>query len=82
MELAVCAEERGINEGNIICTMQEWQVVPRIAAAVALKAKEQGLAQLNKTREQLMEEATTKIKGVRDGLGLFMKEGLISPPPK
>jgi len=82
MELAVCAEERGINEGNIICTMQEWQVVPRIAAAVALKAKEQGLAQLNKTREQLMEEATTKIRGVRHGLGLFMKEGLISPPPK
>jgi len=82
MELAACAEERGINEANIICTMDEWEVVPRIAAAVALKAKEQGLAQLNKTREQLMAEATTKIRGVRDGLGLFMKEGLISPPPK
>lgn len=82
MELAVCAEERGINDDNIICTMQEWQVVPRIAAAVALKAKEQGLAQLNKTREQLMEESTIKIRAVRDGLDLFMKEGLISRPPQ
>jgi malate dehydrogenase (oxaloacetate-decarboxylating) len=82
MELAACAEERGINEDNIICTMQEWHVVPRIAAAAALKAQEQGLAQLNKTKEQLMEEAAIKIRAVRDGLGVFMKEGLVSPPPK
>jgi malate dehydrogenase (oxaloacetate-decarboxylating) len=81
MELAACGEERGIDNSNIICTMQEWEVVPRIAAATALAAQEQGLAHLSRTRAQLMEGAETRIKAVRDGLALFMKEGLISPAP-
>ncbi|HSB45192.1 MAG TPA: NADP-dependent malic enzyme [Nitrospira sp.] len=81
MELAACAEERGINEDNIICTMEEWKIVPRIAAATARKAQEQGLAQLSKTTVQLMEEATARILTVREGLSHFMKEGIIPPPP-
>jgi malate dehydrogenase (oxaloacetate-decarboxylating) len=81
MELAACAEERGINEDNIICTMEEWKIVPRIAAATARKAQEQGLAQLSKTNAQLMEGATARIQTVREGLSHFMKEGIIPPPP-
>jgi malate dehydrogenase (oxaloacetate-decarboxylating) len=82
LELAACAEERGINEANIICTMDEWEVVPRIAAATALKAQEQGLAQLNKKKQQLVEEAVRTISAVREGLSLLMREGLIPAPPK
>src|SRR5512143_3654749 len=81
LELAACAEERGINEDNIICTMEEWKIVPRIAAATARKAQEQGLAQLSKTNEQLIEGATARILTVREGLSHFMKEGIIPPPP-
>ena len=81
LELAACAEERGINEDNIICTMEEWKIVPRIAAATARKAQEQGLAQLSKATELLMEEATARILTVRQGLSHFMKEGIIPPPP-
>src|SRR5512147_264680 len=81
MELAACAEERGINEDNIICTMEEWKIVPRIAAATARKAQEQGLAQLSKATELFMEEATARILTVRQGLSHFMQEGIIPPPP-
>jgi len=82
LELAACAEERGINEANIICTMDEWEVVPRIATATALKAQERGLAQLSKEKKQLMEEAVKTISAVREGLGLFMRDGLIPAPPQ
>jgi malate dehydrogenase (oxaloacetate-decarboxylating) len=81
MELATCAEERGINEDNIICSMDEWEVVPRIATATALKAQEQGLAQLSRTKAQLMEGAAARIKHVREAVRLVMKEGGILPPP-
>lgn len=79
LELAACAEERGIHEDNIIPTMDEWQVVPRIAAATGLAAQRQGLAQLSLTREELIEEATSRIQTVRQGVRLFMKEGCIPP---
>ncbi|WP_455246129.1 NAD(P)-dependent malic enzyme [Petrachloros mirabilis] len=82
MELAACAEERGIGDSNIICTMEEWEVVPRIAAATALMAQKQGLAQLSRSKEQLIEEAVRRIGEARDGLRLFMNEGVIPPAPK
>ena len=81
MELASCAEERGISDDNIISTMDEWEVVPRIAAATALKAQEQGLAQRSRTKVQLMEEAAERIRQVRETVRLVMKEGGIVPPP-
>lgn len=82
MELAACAEERGIDESNIVSTMDEWEVVPRIAVATAMKAQEQGLAQLSKTGVQIKEESAARIRNVREGLRLLMKEGLISPVPE
>ena len=80
-ELAACAEARGINDENIICTMDEWEVVPRIAAATALKAQEQGLAQLSRTRQQLMAGAIERITQVREAVRVLMKEGVIVPSP-
>jgi malate dehydrogenase (oxaloacetate-decarboxylating) len=81
MELAACAEERGINEDNIICTMEEWEVVPRLAVATALTAQQHGVAQVSRTKAQLMEGAVTRIKSAREGLRLLMKEGVIPVPP-
>ena len=82
MELAACAETRGINDENIICSMDEWEVVPRIAAATALKAQEQGLAQLSQTKQQLMAGAIEQITCVREAVRALMKEGVIAPPPR
>jgi malate dehydrogenase (oxaloacetate-decarboxylating) len=81
MELAACAEARGISDENIICTMNEWEVVPRIAATTACKAQEQGLAQQNQTKAHLMAGAESRIRNVREGVGVFMKEGVILSAP-
>ena len=60
-ELAKCAEEKGISEDYIIPTMAEAEVYPREAAAVAMKAQEQGVARLNKTYNEEIETATAMI---------------------
>lgn len=80
-ELAQCAQDKGIHEDYIIPTMAEWEVFPREAVAVAMKAQEQGVARLNATREELYARASAMIKASRDQVYLLMKEGLIASPP-
>jgi len=80
-ELARCAEERGIHAENILPRMEEWEVVPRVAAATALKAQEQGLARVRKNRQELLDAAAKKIKEARDATRVLMQEGVIMPPP-
>ncbi|MEQ1794912.1 MAG: NADP-dependent malic enzyme [Nitrospira sp.] len=81
LELAACAEERGIHDESILPTMDEWNVVPRVAAATGLAAQRQGLAQLNLTQEELISAATARIHTVREGMRLFMKQGIIRTDP-
>ncbi|HBA55551.1 MAG TPA: malate dehydrogenase, partial [Syntrophorhabdus aromaticivorans] len=45
-ELAKCAEDKGLQEDHLLPTMDEWEVFPREAVAVARKAMEQGVAGL------------------------------------
>jgi len=80
-ELARCAKARGLGEEHIVPAMDEWEIVPRIAAAVALKAQEQGIARLSRTREQLEAEALRCIRAAREATAVLMKEGLIAAPP-
>ena len=80
-ELAKVAEDNGLREDYIIPTMEEWEVFPREAVAVALKAIEQGVAQVHRTREELMKMAEEKIKNARESVQLLMKEGFIPPAP-
>ena len=81
-ELARCAEDKGIHEDYIAPTMDEWDVFPREAVAVAMKAQEQGVARLQATREALYAQASATIKAARDGVQLLMREGLIAPVPE
>jgi len=81
-ELANCAEERGIDEENIAPNMDEWEVFPREAVATAMKAQEQGIARLSKTREQLYEEASVIIRQAREATQCLMREGFIAPAPE
>ncbi len=76
-ELARCAEDRGLKDDYIIPTMDDWEVFPREAVAVALKAIEQGVARLTLTRDELYAQAAAKIKRARDETQVLMKEGLI-----
>jgi len=80
-ELARCAEDGGLSEERIIPKMDEWEVFPREAVAVAMKAQEQGVARRQATREQLYAEASATIKAAREGVHVLMREGLIAAPP-
>ncbi|MGB3906220.1 MAG: NADP-dependent malic enzyme [Anaerolineae bacterium] len=81
-ELAKTAQDRGLREDYLIPTMDEWQVFPREAVAVGLKAIEQGVARLNLSRDQLYEQASEIIKRARGEIQLLMDEGFIPPAPE
>jgi malate dehydrogenase (oxaloacetate-decarboxylating) len=80
-ELANCAEERGINERNILPRMDEWEVFPREAVACALKSIEQGVARVKPSKQQLYERASAIIQNARQSTELLMEKGLIKKPP-
>jgi malate dehydrogenase (oxaloacetate-decarboxylating) len=81
-ELARCAEDKGLREDYIVPSMDEWEVLPREAAAVAMKAQEQGVARLTATREELLAQASTTIRAARDQVQMLMEKGLIPPVPE
>ena len=80
-ELARCAEDKGINEDYIVPTMDEWEVFPREATAVALKAIEQGVARLKLSRNEIFKNAERIIRHAREETQLLMQEGIIKPAP-
>jgi malate dehydrogenase (oxaloacetate-decarboxylating) len=80
-EVALFAEERGIDEDNIMPTMDEWELYPRQAVAVALKAQEQGVARLDLSREELFDVAESKIRQAREMIRVLMEHEVIPPAP-
>lgn len=80
-ELARCAEARGLHEDYIVPTMEEWDVVPRVAVAAAMTAQEQGTARLVKSAEDLSRVAEGKIREAREALAALMAQGVIGLPP-
>jgi malate dehydrogenase (oxaloacetate-decarboxylating) len=81
LELAKVAEDKGLKEDCIIPTMDEWEVYPREAAAVGMKAIEQGVARLKFTHAELLKNAETIIKAAREETKAMMKDGWIKPFP-
>jgi malate dehydrogenase (oxaloacetate-decarboxylating) len=80
-ELAIYAEERGINEKDILPRMDEWDVFPREAVACAQKSIEQGVARVKPSKDELYERASAIIQNARQSTELLMKHGLIKQPP-
>lgn len=76
-ELAKTAEDKGLSEDYIIPAMDEWEVFPREAAAVGIKAIEQGIAEKIMTREELYKTAESIIKRARQETKLLMENGVI-----
>jgi len=73
---------RGLSEDYVIPTMEDWEVFPREAVAVGMKAIEQGVARLKLSEEELYEKALSMIKESRDKLHCLMENGLIKKPPE
>ena len=78
-ELAKVAEDKGLNPEYIIPSMDEWEVFPREAAAVAAKAVEQGVARINLTYEEEIEKASKIIKHARSITQHLMEHKFIRP---
>jgi malate dehydrogenase (oxaloacetate-decarboxylating) len=77
--LADMAEEKGLTPEYILPTMDEWEVFPREAAAVAVKAVEQGLARKEVTYEEELKHAGEIIRRSRSLTETMMEEGFIAP---
>ena len=80
-ELALFAEEQGLDEEHIVPTMSDWEVFPREAAAVGVKAQEQGVARLSLSRDELLSKAETIIREAQEMTRFMMEKGLIPPVP-
>jgi malate dehydrogenase (oxaloacetate-decarboxylating) len=76
-ELAKTAEDKGLKDDYIIPTMQEWEVFPREAVAVGMKAIEQGIALQPMERDELYKRAESIIKSSRDKTKLLFEKGFI-----
>jgi len=81
MELAKYAEENGgISEERILPTMEEWEVYPRVAAAIAVRAVEEGVARRTTTYKEELERAREIIGNARKKVEVLFERGLIPPP--
>jgi malate dehydrogenase (oxaloacetate-decarboxylating) len=81
-ELARCAEERGLDEDHILPTMDDWEVFPREAAAVGVRAQEQGVARLSLPRDELLDNAKQIIQKAQEMTRFLMEKELIPPLPE
>jgi malate dehydrogenase (oxaloacetate-decarboxylating) len=70
-----------LDDEHILPDMDDWEVFPREAAAVGMKAQEQGVARLQMSYDDLLHHARTIIKRSRDLTRTMMREGFIAEPP-
>lgn len=75
--LADMAVEQGLSEDHILPNMDDWEVFPREAAAVAAKAVEEGIALKPLTYEEELKNAKKIIRRSRDLTKSMMDEGFI-----
>jgi len=70
-----------LDEEHLLPTMDDWEVFPREAAAVGMKAQEQGVAGLEKSYEELYSHAKKVIQRSRGLTEMMQEHGFIPPPP-
>jgi len=71
-----------LDEEHILPSMDDWEVFPREAAAVGIKAQEQGVARLVKSYEELYHHAHEIIRRSREQTRVMMDEGFIAKAPE
>lgn len=82
MEIAKVAEDKAeLNPNFIVPTMDDWDLFPREAVAVALKAMEEGVARVKRSKQDLFDHASAIIKRSRDLTAAMMRDGFIKVPP-
>ncbi|MCJ7825885.1 MAG: NADP-dependent malic enzyme [Anaerolineales bacterium] len=77
--LAEMAEKKGLTPEYVLPTMDEWEVYPREAAAVAVQAVKEGIARIPLTYEEELKNAEEIIRRSRGLTTHMMEEGFIAP---
>lgn len=80
--LADMAVERGLDDEHILPTMDDWEVFPREAVAVGMKAQEQKLARFDVPKDELYRKASDVIARSRQMTQWMMRQGFIPEPPE
>jgi malate dehydrogenase (oxaloacetate-decarboxylating) len=70
-----------LSANHILPTMDDWEIFPREAAAVAVKAQEQGLARISISYEDEYKQAMDIISRSRNLTQMMMKDGFIADAP-
>jgi malate dehydrogenase (oxaloacetate-decarboxylating) len=81
-ELALHAADEGLSKTHILPTMVEWKVYPEVAATVGSLAVKEGHARKRASRKELLQSATTMIRGARTLMDALRKSGVILDPPE
>ncbi|HBU69502.1 MAG TPA: malate dehydrogenase [Elusimicrobia bacterium] len=79
LELAACIKESRLKPTQILPTMDDWDVYPRVAAAVGMKAIEQQIADIKLSRSKIYSQAKAMITRSRAITQNMMKKGFIKP---
>ena len=79
--LASYQRERVLDEEHLLPTMGDWEVFPREAAAVGIKAQEQGVARHQLTYAELLNQARQTIQKAQDMTHFLMEKEIIPTVP-
>lgn len=79
VELASCLKTSALKADRILPTMDNWEIYPRIAAAIGMKAIEQKVADKKISRDKLYNEARALIRRSRAITETMMKKRYIRP---
>jgi malate dehydrogenase (oxaloacetate-decarboxylating) len=71
-----------LDENHILPEMTESAIYPLQAAAVGLKAQEQGLARIKMSQDDLLDHASYMISTAQAATDVLMSEGCIPPMPE
>jgi len=77
VELAACITDNKIKPNKILPTMDEWQIYPKVAAAVGVKAVKEKIAGKKLSYDKLFAQASDMIKRSRAITADMMKKGYI-----
>ncbi|MDE1819340.1 MAG: NADP-dependent malic enzyme [Euryarchaeota archaeon] len=79
--LARQAKVKGLTREHILPTMAEEGVFPEVAASVATKAVELGIARAKRTKEEFLQLAQSRMARPKELSRVLMKNGLLPPMP-
>jgi len=80
--LADFQRDRAFDEEHLLPTMSDWEVFPREAAAVGIRAQEQGVARRGLSYTELLNQARQTIQQAQDMTRFLMEKEIIPPVPE